>query len=243
MNALSVLFLSIPLAALVTINTLIASFHQDRYLEDLPQIFEVSSGQTGGTRDLVLTSLGMRALASDLAFLDVLVYYGSRPNEADAHEWEHASGWGSDTRMYVDLYALGRRIVGLDPFFRSAILYAANSLAFNEGRNAQAISLLKEAMVKDGGYWPYALNLSAIAYKDTGEFARLIEPIEEMRSYPECPDMLKNILGNIYIKTGRFAEALGVFSEIAASGKDEEYRKLAQEKVGYLRGLRRERPH
>lgn len=233
-----------PLAALLLMNGAIVTYKEDRYFENLPKAFAAGSGQIGGTRDLVLAGLGLRALAASLAFLDMLAYYGSNPaGHEHADAWEAVSGFGSDTGFYLDIFVLGRRIIGLDPFFRYAVLYAANALAFNEGRNDQAVALIREAMIKDPRYWPYSLNLSAIAYKKTGDFAKLVELLESIAGYPECPDMLKNILGNIYIKMQRYPQAVKIFVDMAQKSTDKEYRRLAQEKLEFIEGLRRHRPH
>lgn len=221
------------LAAIMALNAVSGKLIPQRYPEGLPRAFQAESGTVGGTRDLVLTSVGLRSLAANLAMVDLLIYYGS--HGAESEDWHFKSGFDQETGMYQDLFPLARRILGINPFFRYAILYASTALAFNEARDGQSVSLLKEALAQDLKYWPYTLNLSAIAYKKTKNYPELVRLLEEVYVYPECPTMLKNILGNIYLKTGKVNQALAIFDWMAQSAPEDDYRMIAQEKVERLR--------
>ena len=154
--------LALATGAILALNVLTVRVIFERYAEELPRAFRASSGSLGGTRDLVLVALGLRGVAADMAMVDLLIYYGSHDEAAD--NWRAISGWDKDTGVYRDLLPLARRILGINPFFRYAILYASTALAFNESRDEEAVRLLKEALVQDPRYWAYSLNISAIAF-------------------------------------------------------------------------------
>ena len=225
--------------AILALNVLTVRVIFERYAEELPRAFRASSGSLGGTRDLVLVALGLRGVAADMAMVDLLIYYGSHDEAAD--NWRAISGWDKDTGVYRDLLPLARRILGINPFFRYAILYASTALAFNESRDEEAVRLLKEALVQDPRYWAYSLNLSAIAYKKTKNYPELLKLLEQVYAYPECPTMLKNILGNIYLKTGQIGKAIAIFEWIAQYAPEEDYRQNMKEKLERISGLLRRR--
>ncbi|MBI2070733.1 MAG: hypothetical protein HYT79_09035 [Elusimicrobia bacterium] len=225
--------LAAVIAFIFGLNGLIAHWHPERFPEELPRAFEATRGFVGGTRDLVLVGFGLRRLAADLAMLDLLIYYGS-PDET-AGDWDHASGFGRDTNMYRDLLPMTKRMIGLDPFFRHGVLYGAGALAFNEGRFQQAVEILKSALKRDPDYWPYSLNLSAIAYKKTRDFPEIIRFLETVYPLPECPTMLKNILANTYIKTGQINKAAAIFEWMASDAPEADYRELARSRLEMMR--------
>ncbi|MBI4063700.1 MAG: hypothetical protein HY401_05290 [Elusimicrobia bacterium] len=224
--------LAVFLVSCSLINGWFAAFAPADSPEELPQAFAASRGAVGGTRDLVLVGLGLRRLACDMAMLDLLIYYGTQ--EESQEDWHQAAGRGRATRFYPDLLPLTRRIIGLDPYFRYAVLYGAGALAFNENRYGEAVFLLQEALKRDPGYWPYSLNLSAIAYKNRKNFPELIYFLEKVYPLPECPTMLKNILANIYLRAGQKEKARSIFHWMAQSAPESEYREHAKGKLKIL---------
>ena len=95
--------------------------------------------------------LGLRRLSADLAWIDVLQYYGSHEEE-DEHNGEHIHEpgqtcphclkWGE----YKELLPRCQAVVRLDPYFRYAYLYGAGALAFNHDRFSEAVELLDEGV-------------------------------------------------------------------------------------------------
>ncbi|MBI4369845.1 MAG: hypothetical protein HY547_06420 [Elusimicrobia bacterium] len=239
------------IVAIVATNYLVALYFPERYPEKLPQAFATSRGSAGGTRDLILVGLGLRRLASDIAMIDLLVYYGT--HEHAGHETggrfagdpsltgrappgvlrRRAAG-SEILGSYIDLLPLARRILGLDPYFRYATLYAAGALAFNEDRTRQAVDLLNEARLRDQKYWPYTLTLSSIAYKKINDFPELVRSLEPLIELPECPSMLKNISANIYWKIGRREDALRIYRGLRDFAPEDDYRSNARYKLELL---------
>ncbi|MBI4667722.1 MAG: tetratricopeptide repeat protein [Elusimicrobia bacterium] len=232
-------FVPAAVVLILLVNAWAGHLKPERFPEELPKAFAATRGYVGGSRDLVLVGLGLRRMAADFAMMDMLIYYGTYEETPEQGHDISDAGWvrgrDPDSLMYQDILPLTKRVIGLDPFFRYAVLYGAGVLAFNEGRYAQAVELLNEALKRDPQYWPYNLNLSAIAYKKAGDFPKVVSFLEQIYPLPECPTMLKNILANIYLKIGRKAKAVEIFKWMAQSAPEAEYREIAKERLKKLR--------
>jgi tetratricopeptide (TPR) repeat protein len=180
--------------------------------------------------------MGAHRVAADIAFVQFLQYYGLSMHDPDAEEVdEHDPNHHHDYAggPYPKLLEFGQRIARLDPYFNPAILDVAGALAFNQKRTAEALVLLEEAAVLDPSFYRYRLYMAAILYRDKGRDDKVAEVLAEAIQYPDCPLVLKNILANLYVKYGRFADAARVrlhIIETAPVEGDREFsrRKLAQ---------------
>lgn len=176
------------------------------------------------TINLAGVLFGIRRIASDIIFIHILQYYG-RP-EQDIDHWTQHQGGG----RYYDLYDLSLTAVRLDPYFYHAYLFSSASLAWNLKRINQAVSLLQEGIKNDPYFWQFHLYLAAIIYKERGEFLKFVEILEKAVKYPQCPNLVKSILGNIYVLTKDYKKALQLWQEILESG-DLRYKEIAEEKI------------
>ena len=156
--------------------------------------------------DLGAILLGTRRLATDIAYVQFLQYYGRRQEDEEEGHEKH-SHFDSDAGVYPELLTFGRRMARLDPFFHSAILEVSGSLAFNQKRVAESLSLLQEAIELDPMYYRYRLYAAAILYKSEGQDDKLIDILAEAVRFPDSPYMLKNILAILYKKRGRYVES------------------------------------
>lgn len=190
-------------------------------------------------------AFGMRRLVSDIAWIELLQYYGKEDGLVHEHYHGHDN---DDGDRYINLLTYCRRIVELDPFFYYVYLYGAGSLAWNEKRPDEATELLKLGINKleriksditndvHEPYWQLNLYLSAIIYKKMGDLTNMTSLLEQAVHQPHCPNMVKTILANIYQKEGKLAASLKLWLDIYESS-DPTYLDQAEKKIEELRKL------
>ena len=186
-------------------------------------------------RDASLIALGMRRLAADLEFVEMLVYYGS-PEEGEApfeylrsyyfesprHQHIHEGG------AYPELSPRALRILELDPGFSYAALYAAGALAFNLQRPDDAVSLLEKARAYGPKNWRYDLYIAAAGFHKQGDAERVLSVLAPVLADPECPTMLKNMAAYLDVRLNRVPQAVRLYRQILES-RDTAYRDVARE--------------
>jgi tetratricopeptide (TPR) repeat protein len=160
--------------------------------------------------DLGALLFGSHRIAADVVLIQFLQYYGVHHHEAEEEaEKEHSLPHGEEYFPEVNTYAV--RLLRLDPFFNSAILAFAGTLAFNQRETGQALDWLKEAIERDPTFWRYRLYAAAILYKQKGDDKGLIRLLEEAARYPDCPGVLKHVLGNLFRKSGQLEKAADIY--------------------------------
>lgn len=198
-------------------------------------------------QDTAFVLSGARRLGADLAFIQLLLYYGGADlrEKHDRHAGEdpaeHAGhihlGREGDavgsTKMvdFPDLMAFGLRVGSLDPYFHYAVLFTGSALGFNLNRVDEAIEVLHRASLRDPGFPRYSLYLGALAYRQSDEINKVIPWLEESIKDPDCPTMLKNILANMYRKQGNDRRAAEIFLDILDNARDRSYADLALQKL------------
>lgn len=209
--------------------------------------------------DLSFVLAGLRRFGADMAFIQLLQYYGTPEDEADAprraghkpkeekkdehgHVYIHMGGEGQADlhphirlTSYARLLDYARRTVSLDPYFHYATLFSAGALAFNLNRPDQALELLQDGMRRDPSFWRFRLYAGAIAFRQSAEIDKAVQLLEEALRYPDCPSMVANILANIHKKQGNYRRAAEIYLQIIRTSHDREYVSLAREKLEQLR--------
>lgn len=182
--------------------------------------------------DLAGVLLGMRRVAANIAWIQLLQYYGTEESlgcDKDDHEHcRHGVNFGSG--VYDKLYPLTQRVIRLDTSYYYAYLYSAGALAWNLNRVDEALALLKEGITYHPKYWQFRLYISGIIYKEGKDFDKMILILEEAIKYSDCPNMIKSILANVYEKEGRYQDSLRLWFMIRDTN-DISYRARSEEKI------------
>lgn len=182
-----------------------------------------------GLLDLSGMILGMRRMAANIAWIQLMQYYGTPETDESGKEIDfHGEDYGGG--KYYEVLNLTQRVIRLDPYFHYAYLYSAGALAWNLNRPEEAISLLKEGIGNNPKYWRFRLYSGAIIYFQLKKFDKMVTLLEEAVKYPDCPSLVKVILANIYEKQGRYLDCLKIWSQVLES-KDEFYRLRAEKKI------------
>jgi tetratricopeptide (TPR) repeat protein len=149
---------------------------------------------------------GMRRVAADWAYIEMLQYYGTGRNRLDCG--------------FQGVIPFAEEIFWLDPHFRFGILYTAAILGFNEGHLPEAISLLQRAARTDPGYPRYRLYLAGLTYRKAHDNPRALQILELMVQEPDRPEILVRTLGNLYIKNKDWPKVRAYWRRVVMTDKD-----------------------
>jgi tetratricopeptide (TPR) repeat protein len=178
-------------------------------------------------RDSVLAASGMRAMAADLAWVQLLQYMaGNLPEIADR-----------PGRRHDRVLELSRRVFRLDPSFRRAVLYGASVLGWFEevDRPAEAALLLEEGIRRVPEEPLFKLYLAALAFKRQGQDEQMVALLERSFDDPTTPSTMKAILASLYARRGEDEKALATWQRILASPADAAEHPRARERSASLR--------
>lgn len=255
----SIVLIRIPIA-----HNLVYPFH----------LIKISAIEKYVALDMFAVLTGTRRLVSDIAWIQLLQYYGSPEKPLEKEEEYNVSidmtkyifGIKIKDRcddktnihghyqakieggIYPDLFKYCSRVVNLDPFYYYVYLYGAGALAWNLQRPDEAVELLKKGVnamekyksniTKDvhQPFWQFHLYLSAIAYRKAGEYNKMAQLLETAVNQPECPNMVKVILANLYQKENKIAGSLRIWIQIYESN-DLMYNDKAKEKIIELKNI------
>lgn len=225
-----------------------------RYSSRFPPPSEIRVPAQGAAGDMFALALGARRLFADLWFVRLMQYYGTmEPEEGgtgEAHE-EHAGGhhvhgpachhganYGAG--RYPLFLPMALHVLELDPSFASAVLYGAGSLAFNMNRANEAKALLAYALRYSPREWRYLSLLAAIGYSKDSDPAEVAARIAPILADPDCPVMLKQLAAFLNKKAGDYGAAVRIYSDIAATSRDQAYVANARRELARLaeRGFR-----
>jgi tetratricopeptide (TPR) repeat protein len=214
------------------------------YISPVPPAQTVRLSPEDAVRTMGFMALGMRRLAADISFIQLLVYYGS-PEEEPERPFDYLAQYYSSERhgehhhenyeggSYPELGPRALRILELDPLFSYAPLYSAGALAFNLQRPDEAVALLDEARKREPKNWRYSTTIAAIGFHRKGDGEKVLAELAPVLSDPDCPTMLKNIAAFLNVRTGRKAEAVRLYREILLS-RDVNYREEARKSLEKL---------
>jgi len=202
-------------------------------------------GRGDAVQNASLVSLGMRRMAADITFIQLLMYYGSSDAElaeleagvhrdpAGGREHEGHSHESAGPSEYPEVLPRSLRVIDLDPWFSYAALYGAGILAFNLHRPDEALTLLARAVSRDPKQWKYPAYVAAIGFKKEGRPERVLTELTPFLRDPDCPTMLKNMLAFLNRRQGRRAEAIAIYRDILRS-RDQDYARLAEKALTEL---------
>lgn len=159
--------------------------------------------------------LGMRRAAADLALIRMIIYYGT-PEDEEAHLLgfgDHAGHHHSAGR-HPDLRDRARSVLEADPSFTYAALWASGALAFNLDRPDEALDLLETALARDPRNFQLRSYVGAIGFHKKGEPRKVLEVLEPVLGYPDCPAMIKHLMAVLYRKTGDLARSRVLYEQL-----------------------------
>jgi len=208
-------------------------------------VFSKDFSEVARYGDFWLVLFGHRRIAADIVFVQTLQYYGSIHKEeiSAGAKAEPGEGFGTGLVRYDKLFSYALRSVRLDRNFEYAVTFTAAALAWVQKRENEAIALLTDAIdyweaqkLDTPVFYQSSLYLSAIAVTKEKGIAEATEYMEKVITYPDCPDMVKNILGEIYFRAKDYKNAVRVL-EMNLDSRDPNYREKAQKKIEQIHHL------
>lgn len=195
-------------------------------------------------QDVAFALTGSRRLGADLAFIQLLQYYGD-PNFAklrslekraaaappahsddDGHHHIGAENDAPSDKPLPDfpfLREFALRVGAVDPYFTYSFLFAGGALGFNLRRAEDALDVLADGSAKNPTFWRFRQYAAAIGYRQKNAEEKAIPLLEDALKDPEAPSMLKNILAGIYRKRGNNRRAAELYLELLEGSRDREY--------------------
>lgn len=198
----------------------------------LPEPSSMRLDPSDAAETAAFLTLGMRRLGADIAFVRLLMYYGTPEPGAEEHE-EAAGHYHHEGGSYAELGPRTLRIMDLDPYFAYAPLFGAGALAFNLNRPDEALAVLEAAADRDPKQWKYRAAMAGIGFHKKGDPLKVIRELSPMLAEPDCPTLLKNLLAFLNRRAGRREEAARIYRDILTS-RDPAYYAMARQALQEL---------
>jgi pentatricopeptide repeat protein len=182
------------------------------------KVEKMDQGVASSLRAAALLS-GHRVLVGNAFWITVIQYYGDTDN--------------SVTR-YAKLYDYCSLASDLNPQYIEIYTFGAAALAFHLKRIDEAARLLEKGIRANPQDRRLRLMLAAIGFAHTEQY-ELIVPILEMEIMRGgAPTAMINILANIYMKVGRYQEAIRLWQRILRDSEAAEQKIEAAQKLQEL---------
>lgn len=208
-------------------------------------LFSKDFSEVARYSDFWLVMFGHRRIAADIVFIQTLQYYGTIHEDEIIKNArvESGEGFGTGLVKYDKLFSHAIRTARLDRNFEYAVTFTGAALAWVQKRENEAILLLTDAIdywdaqnLDTPVFYQASLYLSAIAVTKEKGIAEATEYMEKAITYPDCPDMVKNILGEIYFRAKDYKNAVRVL-EMNLDSQEPLYRDKARKKLEQIHNL------
>jgi tetratricopeptide (TPR) repeat protein len=195
-------------------------------------------------------SFGQRKSVSDLLFIRIMQYYGTKEIAKGAKRIAHSDGHGHihyhyegegefGSGHYPLFYPMTLNLLFLNPYYKEFILYSSASMAFNLNKEEEAISILENALQYYKEIEFYKLLL-AIGYSKAKDKVRLAEELYPIAMQRETPVIVKNLTAFLNKKANKNREALNIYRLILETTKDEYYIDKARKNIAELENNKNE---
>jgi tetratricopeptide (TPR) repeat protein len=182
-----------------------ANFAAYKYNDPFPPLAVSLSSPVTRLSDFVGISLGFRKLMADLAWIQLLLYYGTPEEGSDPEEVENGGG------HYPLVLAYCQRVARFDPYFKYIYYYGGASLGWNLNRLDEAEEFLEEGIQANPKEWRFQQYLAGLAYQKNHNINKLTEFLEGFVEQDDCPNILRALLANIYQKQKRYNDSIRIW--------------------------------
>ncbi len=177
-------------------------------------------------QDATFIVLGFRALAADVAWVQLLQNMGGA---------ENAENKGNLPLLKNDTL----RVTRIDPWFVRAYLFGSALLAWmhNTGRADEALEVLAEGIKYNPDEWSFRTYAAGIGYMKNNEMDKMIRMLEDAVHDPKCPATVKSILANAYKAQKRYADAIAIWEDVLSTPSARDYHLRARTELSKLHAL------
>ncbi len=127
----------------------------------------------------------------------------------------------------------------IDPNFKYVFYYSAGVLGWNLNRLEEATLFLEEGIRRHPREWRFHQYLAALAFQKDHNVNHLVDFLQTFSQEPECPNLLRSILANIYKKQHRYKEAIQIWTLVYNTG-DPTYQERSVSQIKELYPLARQ---
>ena len=212
---------------LLTLTVGIAGLATHYYPTPFPPLSASLSSPVTRLSDFAGIAMGFRKLAADLAWVQTVIYYGT--HEEGTPEEEQESGGG----RYPLFLAYCQRVTEIDPNYKYVYYYGSAALGWNLNRLNEAEELLMEGIKAHPKEWRFQQFLAGLAYQKNHDINNLMEFLKGFVQEPDCPNLLRSILANLYKKQHRYLDAIHVWMMVYDTG-DPNYLQRAASQIDEL---------
>ncbi|MEN3013845.1 MAG: hypothetical protein ABDH23_04425 [Endomicrobiia bacterium] len=244
MKMSKVFILFVLITHLIFTTFLLNEIYKKSFYSYIPKMFQIKLPlEKFFILDSVGIIIGLRKVVSDIAWIQLLQYYGGKPPESEEETFlEHITK--IQPGKYLDFLKYVRRVTILDPLYSFAYFYGTGVLAWNLERPDEALEYLNEGLKNlefqknnpESDYWQLVKYQQAIYYKLGGKYKEMLDELKSIIEKGKAPHMVKAILANLYKKYGFYKEALFIWKELLKSG-DPEYVERAKFQILQLKTL------
>lgn len=214
---------------LLAVFFVISRWHvEHRYTLPFPH-YDALLSRSHGLQDAAFITFGFRALAADVAWVQLLQNMGEQGKAEEQN------------KSYPFLKEATLRVTRIDPYFKRAYLFGAATLAWlrTTNRPDEAMEILMEGARYNPTYWPLRTYAAGIGYMKTQQMGNMIRMLEEAAGHPDCPSIVKAVLANSYKANKRYGEAIAIWQGLLSSEMGRDYHGHAREEIPRLLELLR----
>ena len=224
-------------------------FIQSRYTYPYPPL-SLAHEVEAEWLDVAGVAGGFRRMTADIAWVQLLVYYGAREGilgkdeeldqvyqvyrGEDDHPQEEDIQYGAGT--YPRFLPMIHRIISIDPYFTYAYLYGSGVLVWNLNQPKEAVELLQLGMKYNPKEWRFPVYIAAIVYQQQKEFGKMAGVLEQIIQEKEAPNLLRSVLANFYKDQKQYRKALKIWAYVESTG-DPEYLERSRRQMEELQRL------
>lgn len=169
---------------------------------------------------LRLMALGYRQLAADLFWLRAISHFGDRQAHA---------------QNYPQLGPLLTAVVGLDPDFLAAYIFAGSSLTLAHMDHALAMRLLAQGVAQRPEIWRLPFLLGFNAYYLVGDDGLAAQALSQAARLPEAPEYVGALATRLAAHAGTPEVGLDLVAYMLATTQDPQLQAMYLERQQLLR--------
>ena len=171
----------------------------------------------------VATHSGLRAALCRFEWMRALAYYGTR--EENQSDFDFHNGFG----RYPRFLARCQRVTQFDPRFADVYVVGAEVLGWNLQRSAEAVELLNQGLRHRPQDWRLPLYMVALKYERGERLNIPLDLLERHIAEPDCPNLLRALLANLYHRQNRYPEAAAIWRLVAQAGNPQDRQRALTE--------------
>jgi len=213
----------VPLGLMLALTLGLAHEATRGYPNPFPPLSVSLSSPVAQLSDFAGIAAGFRKLTGDIAWIQTMIYYGTPEEGKDPELAENGGG------QYPLFLPYCQRAAEIDPTFKYIYYYCGSALGWNLNRLDEAEVFLKEGIKANPKEWRFQQFLAAMAFQKSHNINSLVDFLNTFVQQPDCPNILRSILANIYKKQKRYMDSIRIWMILYDTGDPSYTQKAVRE--------------